>query len=58
MEFLSQKGVAFTAKDVSTDLEARRELITLGSRATPTITIDDQVLVGFDPKKLGAALGL
>ena len=58
MEFLSQKGVPFVAKDVSTDLDARQELITLGSRATPTITVDGQVLIGFDPKKLAALLGI
>jgi len=58
MEFLSQKGIPFTAKDVSTDLDARQELIALGSRATPTITVDGQVLIGFDPTKLTALLGL
>jgi len=58
MEFLSQKGIPFTAKDVSTDLGARQELIALGSRATPTITVDGQVLIGFDPTKLAALLGL
>ena len=58
MEFLSHKGIAFTAKDVSTDLEARQELINLGSRATPTITIDGDVFIGFDPTKLSNKLGL
>ena len=57
MEFLSQKGIPFTAKDVSTDQDARQELIALGSRATPTITVDGQILIGFDPKKLAALLG-
>jgi len=32
MEFLSQRGIPFVAKDVSTDMEARVELIALGSR--------------------------
>jgi hypothetical protein len=58
MEFLSQKGVAFVSKDVSVDLEAQRELIALGSRSTPTIKVGDQVLIGFSPSKLMAALGL
>jgi glutaredoxin len=58
MEFLSQKGVAFVAKDVSVDHEARDELIALGSRSTPTIKVGDQVLIGFSPSKLTAALGL
>ena len=58
MEFLSQKGVPFVAKDVSVDPEARAELIALGSRATPTIKVGDEVLVGFNPVKLGTLLGL
>jgi len=58
MEFLSHKGIVFTAKDVSVDLEARQELIALGSRATPTITVDGQMLIGFDPTKLAALLGI
>ena len=57
MEFLSRSGVPFVAKDVSVDLEAREELIALGSRSTPTIRVGDEVLIGFNPTKLGALLG-
>ena len=57
MEFLSQRGVPFVAKDVSTDLEARAELIALGSRSTPTIKVGGDVLIGFNPAKLVALLG-
>ena len=58
MEFLSQKGVAFVAKDVSVDIEARQELIALGSRATPTIKVGDEVMIGFNPGKLAQLLGI
>ena len=58
MEFLSQKGVAFTAKDISTDIDARKELISLGSRATPTIKVDDEVIIGFDRARLSTLLGI
>jgi glutaredoxin len=58
MEFLSQHGVEFVAKDISTDLEARRELIEMGSRSTPTITVDGQPVVGFDVMKLRRLLDL
>ncbi len=58
MEFLSQKGVAFTAKDISTDMDARKELIGLGSRATPTIKVDDEVIIGFDRARLSTLLGI
>jgi glutaredoxin len=58
MEFLSHQGIEFTAKDISTDLDARRELIELGSRSTPTITVDGQPVVGFDVMKLRRLLEL
>jgi len=57
MEFLSQRGIPFVAKDVSTDLEARAELIALGSRSTPTIKVGPEVLIGFNPAKLLTLLG-
>ena len=57
MEFLSQRGIPFVAKDVSTDLEARAELIALGSRSTPTIKVGVEVLIWFNPAKLLALLG-
>ncbi len=58
MEFLSQKGVPYTAKDISTDMDARKELISLGSRATPTIKVDDEVIIGFDRARLSTLLGI
>jgi len=57
MEFLSQRGIAFVARDVATNMEARAELIALGSRSTPTIKVGDEVLIGFSPAKLLALLG-
>lgn len=56
MAWLSQKGVLYVAKDVSVDMEARNELIALGSRSTPTITVDGQPFIGFSPQKLAAAI--
>ena len=58
MEFLKQKGVPFTAKNVSEDVGAQEELIALGSRSTPTIKIGDEVLIGFSPSKILKALGI
>ena len=58
MEFLSQKGISFTAKDISSDLEARKQLIDLGSRSTPTITVDNNVIIGFDRARLSSLLGI
>ncbi len=58
MEFLSQKGIPYTAKDISSDMEARKELIDLGSRATPTIKVDNEVIIGFDRSRLSSLLGI
>lgn len=51
-EFLSKKGVLFTERDVSTDEKALAELENLGYRTTPVILIGDEVVVGFDQKRL------
>lgn len=57
MEYLSRKGVPFVAKDVREDDEAMRELVQdLGSRSTPTIVVDGNVMVGFEKAKLDAML--
>jgi glutaredoxin 3 len=50
--------VVFTEKDISKDMEARKELVALGSRATPTIKVDDEVIIGFDRAKLSTLLGI
>ena len=58
-EFLSSHGIAFTAKNVAEDAEARDELIArTGRMAVPVITIDDEVVVGFDRGRLQRMLGI
>ena len=51
-EFLSQKGVEFTARDIMQDAEALAELEKLGIMTTPVTVIDGEVVVGFDRLKL------
>ena len=57
-EFLSHKGVPFVDKNVITDPAAMDELIALGYRSTPIITIDSDIVVGFDRGKIQRLLGL
>lgn len=38
------------------DHRALRELVRLNSRSTPTIVVGEEVMVGFDPKRLEAML--
>ncbi len=52
------KGVEFEEFDVSCDQDALRDLVTVHhSRMTPTVVIDGQVVVGFDPRQLDELLG-
>jgi glutaredoxin 3 len=56
MDYLSQKGVSFTAKDIASDDAAFDEFAKLNSPGTPTIVIDNQVIIGFDRPRIDAAL--
>jgi glutaredoxin len=55
-EFLSQKGIRFTERDIARDETALMELERLGVMTTPVTLIDGQVVVGFDRQKLTALL--
>lgn len=55
--FLSQKGVGFIERDVQKDEHAMDELSELGYMTTPVITVDGEVVVGFNRKRLEELLG-
>jgi glutaredoxin-like YruB-family protein len=55
--FLSNLGVAFEYRDVQADPVALSELVALQSRSTPTIVVDEEVMIGFDPERLEEMLG-
>ena len=57
-EFLSQKGILFTAKNIREDPTALAEFQRLGYQATPVTIIDGDVVVGFDRGKIERLLGL
>jgi glutaredoxin len=56
MNYLSQKGVSFTSKDIANDSQAFDEFVQLHSAGTPTIVVDGKVIVGFDRAGIDAAL--
>jgi hypothetical protein len=56
--FLSQRGIIYTIRDIASDPAALGELSKLGYMTTPVTTIDGQVVVGFDQKRLEALLPL
>lgn len=57
-DYLNDKNVAFTERNVSTDVEARKELMKQGFMGVPVIYVDDQVIQGFDKEELDRLLEL
>lgn len=56
-EFLSQKKVPFTDRDITRDEAALSELERLGYMTTPVTVVDGEAAVGFDREKLEKLLG-
>ncbi len=54
--FLKARGIAFEYRDVQADPSAMQELLALESRSTPTIVVDGEVMIGFDPERLDLLL--
>jgi glutaredoxin 3 len=55
-EFLSQKGFTYAERNVSTDEAARNELRAMGYAATPVTVIAGEKIIGYNRKKIEAAL--
>ena len=59
MDYLEQKGIAYTEKDISVDNDALQFVLDkVGQAVTPIITIDDTIIVGFDRPKINEVLHL
>ena len=52
------QNVAFTDRDVTSDVSAFAELGRLGVMTTPVTVVDGESVVGYDVKRLKALLGL
>ncbi len=57
-EFLSQKQVEFTERNIAADEAAVGELEKLGYMTTPVTLVDGEVVVGFDRARLERLLGI
>lgn len=55
-DYLNDKGVEYTEKNVSTDRTAREELMAKGHTGVPVIVIDNEEIVGFDKAKIDSLL--
>lgn len=57
MEYFNEKDVPFVAKDISVDQDALKFILEkVGQAVTPIITIDEQIIIGFDRPKIDEAL--
>ena len=55
--YLEAREVVFEERDISKDPDAQRAMTeTYGSNETPTMLIDGEVLIGFDPSLLDQIL--
>ena len=58
-EFLKKNNIKFEEIDVSKDEKAREEMIKKsGALEAPIVEIDDQIVVGFDKKKIVKLLNI
>ena len=53
---LTEKGVSYVEKNVSTDKEARKELMAMGHMGVPVVVINGNEIVGFDKEKIDTLL--
>jgi len=57
-EFLSRRNAQFIEKNVAADPIAAQEMIQKsGQRGVPVTVIDEQVVIGYDQRRLAALLG-
>ncbi len=56
-EYFTRKGIKYAEYNVAQDREALQEMTKLsGGRSVPVITVDDEVLIGFNQDKLDKLL--
>jgi glutaredoxin 3 len=56
-DYLTEKGVAFSDRNVATDLDARNQMVQKsGQLGVPVIDVDGTIIVGFNRTKLDELL--
>ena len=55
-DYLTEKGVEYEEKNISTSREAREELMAKGHTGVPVVIIDEEEIVGFDKTKIDTLL--
>ena len=58
-EFFAEHAIEYTNYDVSKDMAKRQEMFHLTSQlGVPVIMIDNDIVIGFDRKKIAELLGI
>lgn len=58
-DWLKEKNIVFTEYDLSADTQKSQEVIEkTGQMGVPVIEIDDEIVIGFDKKRLSELLGI
>jgi glutaredoxin 3 len=58
-ELFKANSIPYTEHNVAADMEKRQEMIDKsGQMGVPVIFVGDEMIIGFDKKRLDAALGL
>lgn len=58
-EFLDAYNIKYEDINVATDKEGMEEMVRkTGQMSVPVLTIDDQIVIGFDRRKISELLGL
>ncbi len=58
-DFLKSHNVEYTEYDVASNLEKRQEMIEKSQQmGVPVITVDNELLVGFDKGRLAKMVGI
>jgi len=55
--YLSEKGIAFTERNVLDDDKAMADFRELGYRGTPVTVVGDEAVIGFDRTRLDEVFG-
>jgi glutaredoxin len=58
-EFFKEHQVEYEEKDVAADAAAREEMFSKsGQMGVPVVTIDNEVIIGFDEQRIRTLLGI
>lgn len=55
-DYLKSKGVDYQEKNISSDMNARKELMAQGFMGVPIINVEGEVIEGFDKNRLDQLL--